>query len=302
MYQQALAISPEYAQAWEALGKSYLNQTARGMRDTEEGTRLAREATNHALAIDPDLPGAYSDLAWIANAYDRDMAASVRYTERALALNSGNIDVLFIAGLGARSLGRPDLATTIYRRIVALDPANPGAYGQLGKALVFSGHEAEAIASFRKLIELSPGFAGVRHWLSLVLLKDGHDRAGAEQALALAADEPGSCYRLETLAMAYHALGRTTESDAAMAELTTQCEEPASYNIAYAYAFRGDADQAFAWLEKALQHNDSGLTEVVSQPMFAPIHNDPRWLPFLRKLGRAPEQLAAIPFSVMLPQ
>ena len=301
MYQQALAISPEYAQAWEGLGKSYLNQTARGMRDTEEGTRLAREATNHALAINPESAGAYSDLAWIANAYDRDMPASVRYTERALALNSGSIDVLFIAGLTARSLGHPDVAARIYRHIAALDPANPGAYGQLGKALAFSGRDDEAIASFRKLIELSPAFGGVRHWLSLVWLKrDGP--AGAEQALALAADEPTESYRLETQAMAYHALGRNAESDAAMAALTAKYEEGASYNIAYAYAFRGEPDRAFAWLEKALQHKDSGMTELISQPMFAPLYNDPRWLLFLRKFGRAPEQLASIAFDPKLSQ
>jgi hypothetical protein len=30
-------------------------------------------------------------------------------------------------------------------------------------------------------------------------------------------------------------------------------------------------------------------------------HKDPHWLPFLRKIGRAPEQLAAIEFDVALP-
>ncbi|HEX3125149.1 MAG TPA: tetratricopeptide repeat protein [Rhodanobacteraceae bacterium] len=302
MYEQALAISPDYAQAWAELGNTYVNQAARGMRNVEEGTRLAREAANHALALNPDYARATADLAWIANAYDRDLVAAVRYTERALALDPGNVQVLFAAGLTARSLGRLDVAITIYHRLVELDPANPAVYGQLGKVLSFSGREAEAVARFRKLIELSPGYAGARHWLSLVLLKDEHERARAEKALALAADEPGPCYRLETFAMAYHALGRNAESDAAMAELTAKCEEPASYNIAYAYAFRGDADQAFAWLEKALQHNDGGLTELISQPMFAPIRDNPRWLPFLRKLGRAPEQLAAIAFNVTLPQ
>ena len=302
LYQQALAVSPDYARAWAGLGDIYLNQASRGMRDTEEGTRLAREAINHALALDPDLPAAFADLAWIANAYDRDLPSSVRFTERALALDPGNIQVLFAAGFAARSLGRLDDALAVYRRIIALDPASPGAYGQLGKVLAFSGQDEQAIAAFHKLIELSPGFAGARHWLSLVLLKDGHDRAGSEQAFALAADEPGTCYRLEILAMSNHALGKTAEADAAMAELVANCEEPGSYNIAYAYAFRGEADQAFAWLEKALQHNDSGLSEVVTQPMFASIHNDPRWLPFLRKYGRSPEQLAAIPFKVTLPQ
>ncbi|HZX89325.1 MAG TPA: hypothetical protein VFE67_01685 [Rudaea sp.] len=302
MFEQALAISPDYAQAWEALGHAYLSQVARGMRDVEQGTRLAREAANHALALSPDLAKATADLAWIANAYDRDLAAAVRYAERALALDPGNVQVLFAAGLSARSLGRLDAAIMIYKRQIVLDPANPGPHGTLGKALALAGRDAEAIASFRKLIELSPDYAGARHWLSLVLLKDGHDRAAAEQALTLATAEPGPCYRLETFAMAYHVLGRTAESGAALAELTATCEEPASYNIAYAYAFLGDADHAFAWLEKALQHNDIGLPEVISQPMFAPIHNDPRWLPFLRKIGRAPEQLAAIPFNVTLPQ
>jgi TolB-like protein/predicted TPR repeat methyltransferase len=302
MYQQALAISPDYAKAWAALGEIYLNQAARGMRSTEEGTRLAREAVNHALALDPDLASAIADLAWIANAYDRDLPSSVHYTERALALDPGNRQVLLAAGFATRSLGRLDAAVAVYRRMIALDPAAPGAYGQLGKVLSFSGQNDEAVGAFRKVIELSPTFPGVRHWLSLVLLGDGHDRAKAEQSLALAADEPGACYRLEILAMSYHALGKAADSDAAMAELAATCEEPASYNIAYAHAFRGEADQAFAWLEKALQHNDSGLNEIVSQPMFASIRNDPRWLPFLRKFGRSPEQLAAIPFKVTLPQ
>ena len=36
-------------------------------------------------------------------------------------------------------------------------------------------------------------------------------------------------------------------------------------------------------------------------PSLASLHSDPRWLPFLRKLGMAPEQLAAIKFDVKVP-
>lgn len=36
--------------------------------------------------------------------------------------------------------------------------------------------------------------------------------------------------------------------------------------------------------------------------MFANLHWDPRWLPFLRKLGMAPEQLATIGFDVKVPK
>ena len=36
-------------------------------------------------------------------------------------------------------------------------------------------------------------------------------------------------------------------------------------------------------------------------PVFDELKSDPRWLPLLRKLGKAPEQLAAIKFDVQLP-
>ena len=36
------------------------------------------------------------------------------------------------------------------------------------------------------------------------------------------------------------------------------------------------------------------------QNLFDKIHSDPRWLPFLRKIGKAPDQLAKIEFKVTL--
>jgi hypothetical protein len=102
--------------------------------------------------------------------------------------------------------------------------------------------------------------------------------------------------------MAYYALGRTADSDAALNSLMDSWGTDAAYNIAYVLAFRGDADGAFEWLEKALEYNDPGLSEIAVENTFAPIHNDPRWLSFLRSIGRSPQQLAQIGFQVTLPK
>ena len=104
------------------------------------------------------------------------------------------------------------------------------------------------------------------------------------------------------LPLAYHALGRKAESDAALAALIAKFERDGSFNIAYIHAFRGEPDQAFQWLDKAATYHDSGLANIPIEPMLASIRDDPRWLPFLRKIGRAPEQLAAIEFKVTLPE
>jgi hypothetical protein len=62
------------------------------------------------------------------------------------------------------------------------------------------------------------------------------------------------------------------------------------------------SNKAFAWLDKAVEYGDPGLGEIVTENLFDKIHADPRWLPFLRKIGKAPEQLAKIEFKVTLPQ
>lgn len=59
--------------------------------------------------------------------------------------------------------------------------------------------------------------------------------------------------------------------------------------------------RAFEWLDKAVEHNDPALSQITNEPRFANLHSDHRWLPFLEKLGKTPEQLAAIEFVVSLP-
>jgi hypothetical protein len=120
-------------------------------------------------------------------------------------------------------------------------------------------------------------------------------------ALAEIDQEKSQVWRLIGLPMAYYAVGRKTESDAALATLIAKFEKDSPYNIAYVYAFRGDTDKAFEWLDKAVQYQDPGLAEIVAENLFRNIHSDPRWLPFLRKIGRAPEQLAKIQLKVTLP-
>jgi hypothetical protein len=66
-------------------------------------------------------------------------------------------------------------------------------------------------------------------------------------------------------------------------------------------ALTGEADRAFAWLDKAVQYN-SYLGFITTEPRFANIYDDPRWVPFLESIGKSPEQLAAIEFKVTLPE
>jgi hypothetical protein len=99
-----------------------------------------------------------------------------------------------------------------------------------------------------------------------------------------------------------YAPGRTSDADAALKKLIDEHGNDASYSIAAVHAFRGEADRAFERLQQAAATRDSDLVAMFQDPLFDKIHRDPRWLPFLRKLGKAPDQLAAINLKVVLPK
>ena len=108
--------------------------------------------------------------------------------------------------------------------------------------------------------------------------------------------------RLAGLAMSYYALGRLSESDAALEELIAKHGQTIPIAVAYALGYRGEVDRTFEWLDKAVQYHDPSLGSVPVDPALANLRSDPRWLPFLRRYGMAPEQLAAIKFDVTVPR
>jgi len=298
LYERALQIDGNYAAAWNGLASAYLTQVNHGLRPIDEGFRLARQAANQAVASDPANAFAYANLGWIARAYDRDLPTAARQYEHALALDPASADIIGGAAILARGLGRLDMALALDEYVAARDPVDPTSYFNLAASYHSVGRMDDSIASLRKALVLSPDRIGAHFGIGVELMRKG-DGAGALAEMEQEAEEG---WRLIGLPMIYHVLRRKAESDATLAELISKYESDSAYNIAYVFAVRGEADQAFEWLDKAIASNDPGITEIAVEPLFASLHDDPRWMPFVRKVGRAPEQLAAIDFEVALPK
>jgi adenylate cyclase len=297
LYEQALALDPGYAAAWDGLAANYSNQASKGLRPINEGYALAREAAEKALSINPDYALSHGILGWIAMNYDNDLAAAARQYERALALEPTNPHILSNAASMLRNLGRLEQANALNEYVNSRDPVHPQGLAKLGRGYLSAGRWDESIASFQTLLRLSPGYISAHYFIGKALLFKGEPEA----ALAAMQLEEFEGYRLIGLAMAHHALGQAQASDEALAELIEKYEKDAAFNIAYVLAYRNEADRAFKWLDKAVEYVDSGLPGIVGMPEFSNIQNDPRWLPFLQSIGMSPEQLAAIEFEVKLP-
>jgi TolB-like protein/lipoprotein NlpI len=299
LYRQALAIDPAYAAAWVGLTSAYINQAVDGLRPIDESYRRAREAVNRALALDPDDAQAHARLSRIALDYDGDLAGAAQHMARALELAPEDAGILRNAATLARSLGRLDDAIAIGEVVTVRDPVGTSSHANLGLGYRYAGSLDAAIASLRTALALSPGYLGAHYNIGVALLLKGRPEAALAE---MQQESDAGPWRQIGLPMVWHSLGRKAESDAALAELIRTHEKDSAFNIAYVLAYRGEADRAFEWLEKAVAYHDTGLADIVVEPLFANIRKDPRWLPFLHRIGRDPGQLAAIRFDVKPPQ
>jgi len=297
LVKRALDIDPGYAPAWALLSALHSAHADYALVPAQEGYRQSRVAAEKALALDPLATVAHAQLGYIARSHDRDLAAAARHFERALALAPADLGTLGTAARLLRSLGRVEPALSILEYVAARDPANASTYFSLGISNFMIGRCEPALESLHVALALAPGMIAAQSLVGLVLLQQGH----AERALTAAEQEPDEAHRLIARAMILHSLGRAADSDAALAELVDKYAGDSAYNIAYVTAWRREHDRAFEWLDKAVEYGDPGLCEIAVQPEFGSVHDDPRWLPFLRRIGMSPDQLAAIPFEVKLP-
>jgi len=145
----------------------------------------------------------------------------------------------------------------------------------------------DSSAEYRRIVELSPtapwGHAGVSQNLTA---QGRFDEAAAEAAL-----EVPEWSRLFALALAQWGQGKKAAADATLARFITADADIAAYQIAEIYAFRGESDRAFEWLERAYRQRDPGLAWSKPDGLLAPLHADARWARFMRQLGLADDQL-----------
>ena len=105
-----------------------------------------------------------------------------------------------------------------------------------------------------------------------------------QEALAAVKKEPSQSERLLGEAEVYHALGQSRASDAALKQLIASSSDVAAYQVAEVYAYRGDADKALDWLERAYEQHDSGLVDLKIDSSFKDLRQSPRYVNLLEKM------------------
>jgi TolB-like protein/Tfp pilus assembly protein PilF len=279
--EQAIKLDPSYGMAWMELANVAVARADNSFGDPTEAYERARQLAQHALRLSPDLAEAHAVLQYVHQTLEWDWVAADAEGRLVLAIDPTNPDVLNVAGRLAATLGRWDDAEQQLRAALIRDPLNTYAIFNLGTAYYLSGQFADAEATYRKLLEAEPDFLWTRSALGKTLLAQG--KPG--EALAMVQQNVDYGERLWVLPAVLQAAGHQSEADEALQAQIAHWADLSAYIVAMTYAYRGDHDRALEWLERAYLQKDVNLVEIIGEPLFKNLANDPRFKAFLRKMN-----------------
>jgi TolB-like protein/Tfp pilus assembly protein PilF len=291
LFEEAIARDPNFALAYDGLAEVYWWLGFMGFVPPREAFSAGVFAALRAIEIDNTLGEVHALLGSFRKELDYNWPEVQREMALALELDPASPVVHFrYSGSGLMALGRLteavaelemvleydpldlnarcwlavdhwlgrhyDRAVGQLRVVLEVDPNYPFGHLALGQTRTMEHKFEEAIAALRKAVELYGGAPLVQGWLGLALAQSGN------------AAEARTLYE-RLRAIAAHAY------------------VPASV-FAWIHLGLGEIDQAFTWLERAIDERDPMMVPIKSYPFFDPLRDDPRFAALLRKMNLEP--------------
>src|SRR6202011_815093 len=144
-----------------------------------------------------------------------DWGAATQATDKALQLDRGNAQALFIRAILIQITGSSADAMTAMQQALDRDPLNLLTRRYAARILYYLGRLAEAETMLRLILAANPSFSAAHYELGRVLLARGNVAA----AIAEFESESNPVWRVNGLPLGYHAAGRTAEAKAALEDL-----------------------------------------------------------------------------------
>lgn len=279
---KAIELDPKYARAYALRASIDLASGGMVFTDYSEAIAKTRHDTEKAIALDPNLADGYRVLSMIQSWVESNCREAETSLKRAIDLAPGDPDNLGLSAWLAMCQGRAEEAVGLWKQELLLDPLRPDEYLFLAQSLRDVGRCEEARGALAKALDLNPNQISMIHEVGgEIYLAQGR----LQEALTEIEKEPAGLFRDLGEALAYHPLGRRQESDAALARMISQHPGDGAYQIAQVYAYRGEVDQAFEWLNRAYVQHDPGLMWFKTDLKLKSLRSDLRYAKLLKLLG-----------------
>jgi TolB-like protein/cytochrome c-type biogenesis protein CcmH/NrfG len=281
LFDQAIRLDPDYALAYAERAEAWTFIGDLNVEQKKEAWAAAKRDAEKAVAVGPNLAEAHAALGWVRFFCEWKFAEGLAELKRARELAPANPTANDLLARVLIYVNQIAEAEKLARQAIELDPLAYLARGNLARILLAEGKLDEADSEARKSAELQPAGAGNHRWqVTVAVLRGDGDTALREAQL-----EPNEGYRRFELALAHYAQGDRAAADKALADMVANDRNLLAYQIAEVYAWRGETDKAFEWLQISYDNHDTGLLSLLIDPLMRGLRTDPRYKSMVEKVG-----------------
>jgi len=294
-FQQATAKDGNFALAYAGLADAYNISNIIGPVSARDSLPQARAAAMRAILLDPSLAEAHAALGMEKSHYEFDFPGAEREFLKAIDVNPNSPYAhLFYSNCFLMPMGRKAQAIAENKRAVEIDPLSLPINNFMAMTYMLAGDDTSAYRQFQHTIALDPSFALAHEYFSWLLLTTGrYEEAIKEQeksdVLTGSSPEEAAAAAM-VMESAFKNGGEKGFWQKHLERVLESSKQPGEYAspsyLASAYAMAGQADKAFAFLEKGYEAREGqALTLLKFDPAFKNLRGDPRFSAMLRKIG-----------------
>jgi eukaryotic-like serine/threonine-protein kinase len=286
-FHQAIAIDPNFALAYTGLSDTYGSLWFTNQMPGNEALPKAEASALKALELDDTLAEAHLSVANMKLYYEWNWEEAEKEYKRALLLNPNSAAAHHMYSFYFITLGRFEEALTEARRAVEIDPLSSLMNGAIAAVYYYSGRYEESLRQIDSSLEFDPDFIILHE-----LRADIYEMQGLEQ------EAIGEYLNHPPHWLGGKAIVRELQAAAEQSGLAgfwrkwleyvverREIGKVSPYLISSIYAILGEIDQAFEWLEKAIQERTGFLVHIKTDPNFINLRNDRRFTELTRRIG-----------------
>ncbi|MEO6968669.1 MAG: tetratricopeptide repeat protein [Rhodanobacteraceae bacterium] len=278
---QAVAQDPDYAAAYAglAMAESFAVEDSPDPTIIAQGHQRAMAAAERAVTLDPTLGDAYGARGYVRTS-QWDWNGALADLVKAVALDPGEARNQLRYGYLLAALGRLPEANAALEKGTEQNPLFTPIWYTLAKVKAAQADYDGARRAAERVLAIDPDYRSASSYLGIIALLKG-DPAAARAVFAKYGNPL-------VIALAEHDLGHPAQSQHALDQWIGQHARDDAYHIAAAFAWRGDRDRAFEWLQRAIAQHDSGIPIIKYDPLLRSLRDDPRYAALLAQLGLPP--------------
>jgi serine/threonine protein kinase/tetratricopeptide (TPR) repeat protein len=289
-FDEAISRDPNFALAYAGLSAVYGMEASNSYREPGESWSKSRKAAQRAVELDESSTDAHSALAAVYLLRDWDWLRAEKELKRAMELGPPDNSWAAPDDLNSfllEALGRTDEAIAAMKKAQRPDPLAVGLAADLANAYYLAREYDLALAEARRGLELQPDSVLCTVTVAQALAMQGKFDASIAAWKSAVILAEGTSQPLGFLGWVYGRAGRSADAREIARRLESLSKQRyvAPFDLAMAQIGLGNRDEAFVFLNRAVEDRNTLLIFLNVEPMFDPIRSDPRFAKLVARVG-----------------